>query len=133
MPNEQQAALAKVRLARAREDFDAANVMLEAGHYNAANNRAYYSLFHALRAVLALESVDFQSHAQLLGYFNKNYIHTGHFEVGMSKRLAAVSRARNHSDYEDYYVSSEEEAKENVENAQAVLSAVERYVSAALT
>ncbi len=30
--------------------------------YKAANNRAYYSIFHSIRAILALEPIDFKRH-----------------------------------------------------------------------
>ena len=41
------------RLNIAREDLDTANLTFEAGQYRAANNRAYYSIFHTICAVLA--------------------------------------------------------------------------------
>ena len=43
------------RLNVAREDLDTANLTFEAGQYRAANNRAYYSIFHTICAVLAKE------------------------------------------------------------------------------
>ena len=46
------------RLNIAREDLDTANLTFEAGQYRAANNRAYYSIFHTICAVLAKEGVD---------------------------------------------------------------------------
>ena len=51
--------------------------------YRAANNRAYYSIFHSICAVLAKEGIAFKRHKDTIGYFNKNYIHTGVF----SKRI----------------------------------------------
>ena len=48
------------RLNVAREDLDAANLTFEAGQYRAANNRAYYSIFHTICAVLAKEGIAFK-------------------------------------------------------------------------
>ena len=50
------------RLNIAREDLDTANLTFEAGQYRAANNRAYYSIFHTICAVLAKEGVAFKRH-----------------------------------------------------------------------
>ena len=50
------------RLNVAREDLDTANLTFEAGQYRAANNRAYYSIFHTICAVLAKEGVAFKRH-----------------------------------------------------------------------
>ena len=43
---------AKYRISRAKEDLDTAHMLYEAGKYRIANNRAYYAIFHAIRAVL---------------------------------------------------------------------------------
>ena len=80
MLNEQQVILAKLRLQSANEDYTIARSMIGGGHYKASNNRSYYAIFHAIRAVLALESKDFKKHGHAIGYFNKEYIHAGHFE-----------------------------------------------------
>lgn len=45
---------AKYRMERAREDLDAAHLLFDAGNYRIANNRAYYAIFHAMRAVLVV-------------------------------------------------------------------------------
>ena len=47
--------LSKYRIEAAYEDYHAAVDLLKMGHYKVANNRAYYAIFHAMRAVLALE------------------------------------------------------------------------------
>lgn len=49
--------VADYRLRIAKEDLDAAYVLLEAESYRGANNRAYYAIFHAVSAVLALEGI----------------------------------------------------------------------------
>jgi uncharacterized protein (UPF0332 family) len=129
MLDERQVILSKVRLQSAREDYLVSAENLQAGHYNAANNRAYYSIFHAIRAVLALESKDFKKHSQAIGYFNKEYIHTGRFEPRLYEIIASASKARNNSDYEDYYVATKEEADENVAGANLIIEAAESYIA----
>jgi uncharacterized protein (UPF0332 family) len=129
MLNEQQVILSKLRLQSANEDYIIAKSLLNDGHYKAANNRAYYSVFHAIRAVLALESKDFKRHAQVIGYFNKEYIHAGHFEPRFFEIIKTASRSRTNSDYEDYYIATKEEAAENVSNAKLFLTATESYVA----
>lgn len=49
--------VAKYKFEQAEDDLEAAKLLLEAGKYKAANNRAYYSCFHAIDAVLAKEPV----------------------------------------------------------------------------
>ena len=49
---------AKYRISRAKEDLDTAHMLYEAGKYRIANNRAYYAIFHAIRAVLVFDDFD---------------------------------------------------------------------------
>ncbi len=66
--------LAFHRLEQAKEDLEAGKLLFEKNFYKSANNRAYYSIFHSIKSVLALEPIDFKSHKSVLAYFNKNYI-----------------------------------------------------------
>ena len=49
--------LALHRLTVAKEDLATAKDDFIGKHFRAANNRAYYSIYHSLTAVLALEQV----------------------------------------------------------------------------
>ena len=54
--------IAKYKIEQAQDDLESAMLLLEAAKYKAANNRAYYSCFHAVGAVLALEPIAFKKH-----------------------------------------------------------------------
>ena len=47
--------VAKHRLDVAQEDLDTAHLTFDAGQFRGANNRAYYSIFHTISAVLAYQ------------------------------------------------------------------------------
>lgn len=49
--------LAKYHLQVAREDLETAIDNEKSQHLRAANNRAYYAIYHAVTAVLAIEGV----------------------------------------------------------------------------
>lgn len=44
--------VAKYKFEQAEDDLEAAKLLLEAGNVKAANNRAYYSCFHAIEQCL---------------------------------------------------------------------------------
>lgn len=112
--------VAQYKLERAQDDLEAANLLLEAGKYKAANNRAYYSCFHAIGAVLALEPIAFKKHKDTLAYFNKNYIHTEIFPKDLGRKIAKLEVIRHKSDYDDFYIASKEEAEQQIEIAKEV-------------
>jgi len=55
MPNENRVALMQLRLEQANQSLKAADVLLKSEAYKDAANRSYYSIFHAMRAVLVLD------------------------------------------------------------------------------
>ena len=46
------------RIRTAKDNLRAAKILLAADEYKSANNRAYYSIFHGLRAVLVFDNFD---------------------------------------------------------------------------
>ena len=129
MHNERNKNLALYRLDRAKELIADARNLYNTGSYKSANNRAYYSIFHAMRAVLALDEVDFKKHPGVIQYFQREYIKTGIFEKSCSTIIMSASEIRNASDYDDFYIASKEETMEQIENTKSVISAVKDYLS----
>ena len=70
MPDPARIDLSKYRLARAGEMLKTACRDLEAEDYASANNRAYYCIFHAMRAVLALTGEDYKKHSGVISRFS---------------------------------------------------------------
>jgi len=87
--------LSKYRIEAAYEDYHAAVDLLKMGHYKVANNRAYYAIFHAMRAVLALDGADFKKHSGVIAYFRQNYIKSGIFDSSLSEIINDASFIRN--------------------------------------
>ena len=49
---------AKYRLEKAKETLNSARILYDNNDLSGANNRAYYSIFYAIRAVLAIERIE---------------------------------------------------------------------------
>ena len=77
--------LAAYRLSVAKEDLADAEHSFGEKRYRNANNRAYYAIFRAISACLALEFRSFKTHAQVIGHFNKGYVAI-HQQYSMAKR-----------------------------------------------
>ena len=120
--------LSKTRLEKARREHQTAVINRDTGFFDAANNRAYYTIFHAIRAVLALDGVDFKTHSRVIGYFNSKYFNTDLIDRSLSEIVKRTSKSRTGSDYEDFYVATQEEVEKNIAGAEKLLVAVERYL-----
>ena len=62
--------LMKYRLETAKSDLKSAKILIEAEEYRAANNRAYYAIFHAISALHALDGKAYKRHKDALGRFH---------------------------------------------------------------
>jgi len=109
-------------LLSAKRDFSAAD-------YSSANNRAYYCLFHAMRAALALDGIDFKKHAAVIAHFRQDYLKTDRIPHSFSRLIATASLIRNRSDYEDFYACSIEDTEKLISGAEEFLRAIKAYLS----
>lgn len=91
--------IARNKLAQAIDDLESADILLGADKYRAANNRAYYAVFHAIDAVLSMEPVAFKKHKDVIAYFNKNYVNKDVFSRDMGRKISKLEIIRHKSDY----------------------------------
>ncbi len=122
--------LSELRLAKAREDLDTALDNLKSGKYRASVNRSYYAVFHALRAVTALDRFDSGKHSGIIAFFNLHYVKTGLFGREISKLIDSCYRFREKADYDDFVQVEKEDALLQIEKARCVVEEVERYLHA---
>lgn len=120
---------AKYRLEKAKETLKSAKLLYVNNDLIGANNRAYYSIFYAIRAVLALERIDFKKHKDVIAYFNKNYIKTEIFPRKIGSKIAQTQTVRERSDYDDQYVPSNEKTEEQIETATELINFVEQFLN----
>ena len=120
--------LSQYRISRAADDLESAKIMLDAGKANAAANRAYYAIFHSMRAVFALDRKDYSKHSAVISFFSKDYILTGHFDKEYSKTIKLAEMLRSTGDYADYQDASHDEAEEVIQRALKFYAAVKTYI-----
>lgn len=122
--------LAKVRLERAKELLKDAQNLLEKESYRSANNRAFYAMEKSIKALLAIEKIEVATHNVGLKQFNYIFIHKGDgsFTVEDYQKIAKAEQIRNVSDYDDFYIASREEAKQQIDNAKYIVDKVEKYL-----
>lgn len=116
------------RMETAEEKLRSARLLLDAGAYKDSIGRSYYAMFSGIRAILALDEVDFSKHAGVIAYFQKEYIKTGLIGKEYSKYISGAFQVRNNCDYADFFIVSREEAEEQYIKAEKFLGAIEGYL-----
>ena len=116
------------RIEQAKDDLKASQILYESKLYKSANNRAYYSIFHSIKAVLALEPIDFKRHKDVIAYFNQHYISTEIFPKKIGRKVSIASKIREDSDYDDEFVVKSEITQEQIETAKELIELVKEYI-----
>ena len=120
--------LSLYRLERAKEDLETAVDNLENGRFRASVNRSYYAVFHVLRSITALDHFDSGKHSGIIAFFNQHYVKTGIFDREISKLIDSCCRMREKADYDDFFLVAREDAAQQLEKAQKLISEVEPYI-----
>lgn len=128
MPDPALIDLSRHRLDKAEAMLSAARRDIREKDYASANNRAYYCIFHGMRAVLALDGEDYKKHSAVIACFTLNYLKTDILPRGYGALISNASLIRNRSDYEDFYICSIDDTKRLIEGASEFLSAVKTYL-----
>lgn len=129
MPNITLIDLSRYRLEKAREMLSTAERDAQAEDYASANNRAYYCIFHAMRAVLALDGEDYKKHSAVIARFTLNYLKTEILPREYGRLISNASLIRNRSDYEDFYICSVEDTERLLTGAEDFLNCVSQYLA----
>jgi len=108
--------------------LDTAQINYQAGKYDASANRAYYSVYHAIRAVLALDDIERKKHSGNISYFREHYVATDVFDRLYSETIKNAETLRNEADYDDMKIISAEDACDVIEKARYFYNAVKEYV-----
>jgi uncharacterized protein (UPF0332 family) len=116
-------------LTHARAKLDAARVLLGARAPGDAASRAYYAAFHAVSAALLARGQAFSSHAQVLGAFNRDFVHAGTFPREFTAILARLFEDRQTGDYDATTSLDAGEAERDVQDAQRIVDAVAAHLS----
>lgn len=127
MFSEDAVALCRYRMTKADSLLGDAEETLKLGMFETAANRSYYSIFHCVRGLLALDGVDFKRHSGVISYFQSNYIKTGILPVELSNTLKSAFSLRTESDYKDFFVISNEGVTRQVAEAKAFYETVQPY------
>lgn len=126
--NDTRKELIQYRIESAEERLLSAKALLDIGNYKDSIGRSYYAMFTSVRALLALEGIDYSKHAGVISHFQKEYIKTGIFDKKYSTYISQAFQIRNNSDYADFFLVSREDAIEQYNRSEEFHSIIKEYL-----
>jgi len=121
-------ALIQYRISEAKDTIMDVQILLENNRLRASVNRIYYGMFYALLALGIAYSYETSKHQQLIGWFNKNFIHKGLIETRFGQYINKASNRRTKGDYESFIVFEKEIIEEMFEEMKAFISEIDFFL-----
>lgn len=122
------AELSQYRLKKAAEELEIAKKLFADNYFAKSLNSSYYSMFHAIRALLAFEKVDSKKHVGLINFFNNLFIKTNKIQEKYFTFISKAFNIRMQSDYKDFYVATKQDAEKQIQNAEMFMEMVKDYL-----
>ena len=126
--NDDLKSLVEYRLDEARESIEEAVLLLEGGKSRGAPSRAYYAMFYATLALLAIKELGASKHSGVIRLFHEHYVQDGTFDKEIARSLSVAFDLRNKSDYRELTSTSSEEAQYTLEAAKEFVAEAERVI-----
>jgi len=116
----------ELHLKLAEEELSSAFLLLENNKLRDAISRAYYSMFHAAKALLLTNDISPRKHSGVVKMFGLHFVTEGFVEEAYAKALNRAFVLRSKADYDVYYQPTKEEARETVESAEVFLERIKK-------
>lgn len=120
--------LSKYRIERAKESLEEARLLYAKGSFKGTVNRAYYTMFYAASALLALRGLGSSKHSGVIAFFNKEFVKTGIVSKECSEKYHEAFESRLAGDYKDFVSVDEKKAAKILKDAEDFLSEIEKVV-----
>ena len=98
------------------------------GYWDNIANRLYYSVFHAVTALLIHDSHPVNTHKGALALFGNYYIRTGLFPSKAGRLYSNLQTLRNNSDYNCSYSASQQEIEPMIEPAKELIESIKEFI-----
>ena len=124
MTSEGRRAAALVELVLAREELEAAGLLLAHDKARIALTRAYVAVFHAQRARLYAEGLEPRSHSGVTHLFNLHLVKGGAYPPEVSRLAARLQKYREEADYARAFIVDAPGAQQELDEATALVDRV---------
>ena len=129
LDKEKRDTVVSLEIAKAFTTQEEVDLLVEKGYWNAAANRLYYSVFHAVSALLIHDGIRIKSHKGAGVMLNQHYIQTNKISPELGKLYRRLELMREESDYNCFYNTSPEELKKELEPARELINTIAQMVS----
>lgn len=116
-------------LEKSVRNMEQATSTAELGYWDLVVNRLYYSVFHAVNAMLLIDGIKTGTHKGTSIQFGKSYVLTGIFSRQDGILYSQLQTMREKADYQNVFTLDEENGKNLIALAQELRLKISNYVN----
>jgi len=126
---EEKKTLALYRIQQAEESLDEAQYLFDGNKSpRSVINRAYYSMFYSILALLIFEPYSSSKHSGVLSYFNRHYIKNGRISKDIGRAVNKAFDVRQRGDYREQVIYTREQVEPLIDWAGKLIAAVKYFL-----
>ena len=96
--------------------------------WEAAANRLYYAIFHAVSGLLINGGLNVKSHRGILSLFGQHYVRTNIFSHEDGSLLSDLVIMRENADYNLFFEANEAKISPYIEPTRQLIEKIEKYI-----
>lgn len=129
LDNEERITLVELEMEKAKRIFAEIDVLVNAGLWSTAANRLYYSVYHAVCALLIKDGHKATTHQGNHIGFGAYYVKTGIFPPEFGRFYNQLQTLREQSDYNCVYDVTPEELNEKIPMAKQLIQRIDEIIA----
>ncbi len=114
---------------KALRTYDDMDFNAREGKWEAAANRLYYALFHAISALLVCDGYNVKSHRGIMAMFGEHYVRTEIFSKKDGSLLSDLVIMRDNADYNCFFEATEEKLSPFIAPTRALIEKIKKYIA----
>lgn len=127
---EQRNLLIATRIEQVEECITDVEISLTHARHRNAANRIYYGMFYAMLALGLLRQFETSKHQQMIGWFNKNFVHTDIFPKHFIRLINRAFDIRTNADYKVTVPPSAAELEAMFADMKLFISTIKAWIEA---
>lgn len=121
--------IVKMEMEKAQRTYEDMEFCAKEGKWEAAANRLYYSLFHAISALLICDGHRVKSHRGVMALFGEHYVRPGVFSKKDGALLSDLVIMRDNADYNCFYEADEEKLQPLIGPTSQLIENIKQYIA----
>lgn len=126
--DEERTVLVEFEIEKAHKLINQFPILKDAKLWDTLANRIYYSVFHAVTALLIKNGLHAGSHQGVSVLFNKHFVKENLIDEKYGRLLARLENMREKSDYTCLFETTEDEVLPMIPQAKEMVSIIENLI-----